>query len=105
MKWNKEEIVKKIVDNCPDIAPVTIGLMNPKTFDKLFTDENRDEKFIAEGKKRIIIYKNEAIAEDYIVATYSNPDYLECIEISICDEPFAFPQSGMFVIPLIPEDE
>lgn len=104
MKWNLEEIAKELVDNCSDRALVAIAFMNPKSFDKLFNEENEwDMKFIAEGKKRVIVYKNEAVAENYIIAGEVNPDYNDCIAIGA--DNIIFPQTGEFTIPLIPEDE
>lgn len=101
MKWNRDEIVKELEDNCPDNAFVTIGLMNPKTFKKLFDAENM--VFCGEGKKRLTIWKNEAIAENHIVCAHVSTDLNECI--SLDSNHMVFPQTGIFTIPLIPEDE
>ena len=104
MKWNREEITKELIDNCPDNASVAMCFVNPKTFKKLF---NKSEKwhmeFLAEGNKRVVIHENEAVIESYIIASYSNPDYRECIAVG--DEHIIFPQTGVFTIPLVPEDE
>ena len=101
MSWNRDEIVKELEDNCPENAFVTIALMNPKSFKKLFNTE--DIAFCGEGRKRVIVYPSEGVAEDYIVASYTNPDYRECVVIS--DDHVLFPQTGIFIIPLNPEDE
>lgn len=101
MKWNRGEIIKEIEDNCPDNAFATIGLVNPKTFKKLFDGEG--VAFCGEGKKRIIIYKSEGIEENYIICTYVSTDLNECLVFS--SDNMVYPQTGIFAIPLIPEDE
>lgn len=101
MKWNRDEIIKEIEDNCPDNAFATIGFMNPKSFKKLFDSDN--VVFCGEGKKNITIYSSEGIAENYIVCAHVNTDLNECLVFG--SDKIIFPQTGVFTIPLIPEDE
>ena len=102
MKWNRDKIVKELEDNCPENAFANIAFMNPKSFKKLFDSDN--VAFCGEGKKRVIIYPNEGIVENYIICAHVNTDLNECIVLG-GDDQVVFPQTGIFTIPLIPEDE
>lgn len=101
MKWNRDEIVKELEDNFPDNSFANIAFMNPKSFKKLFDSDN--VAFCGEGKKKITIYSSEGIAENDIVCAYANTDLNECLVFG--SDKVVFPQTGMFIIPLIPEDE
>lgn len=101
MKWNRDEIVKELEDNCPENTFANIAFMNPKSFKKLFDSDN--VAFCGEGKKRIAIYSSEGIAENYIVCTHVSTDLNECLVFG--SDKVIFPPTGVFTIPLLPEDE